>query len=511
MNWSRITIVAVFALLLGVPLLTRDRSRDESPTDQRLIIITPHNEQIRYEFGRAFSAWHEQRFGTSVEVIWNAPGGTSEIRQTLIAQYTAALLAGQSPGGAADLIMGGGEFEYARFKRPITVVVYGEERTTTITAPVDLDDAWLAEIYGPNEIGSAKLYDPEKYWFGTALSSFGIVYNRDVLVRLGMPEPTYWLDLCDPRLAGWLSCGNPSHSSSINKAFDTVLQRHGWTEGWMMLRRIAANARSFTAQSLKVPADVSKGDAAVGVCIDFLGRFEAQAIEEAGGGRRVGYVDPPGVSAIDADPIAMLRGAPHPDLARRFIEFVLSEDGQALWQFRTEDANPDALGPERFELRRLPIRRIMYERYFERFIDRVDPYELATPLDINPDYWSLIAPMFTAMAMDNHELLQQAWLAITRHPSYPRDAQGLIREDSVDDPTLREMIELFDSMPSMVGEDGVVHSMGDDSHLGVIGRGLRKAELWPKESEPVQVMRVQLTEYFRSQYQRVIELAEGAE
>jgi iron(III) transport system substrate-binding protein len=507
MNWPRVAIVASLVVLLGVPLITRERSADVVPGARSLIIITPHNEQIRYEFGRAFSQWHERRFGEPVQVIWNAPGGTSEIRSTLLAQYTAALQSDQQPGGAADLVMGGGEFEYARFKRPITITVAGETRSTTITAPVDFDDEWLEATYGENRIGSAQLYDPDKYWFGTALSSFGIVYNRDVLARLGVPEPTYWRDFCNPELIGWVSVGNPAHSGSINKSFDTILQRHGWHEGWMIIRRLAANARSFTAQSLRVLTEVSHGDAAMGVCIDFLGRFEAQAIRESGSGDRVGYVDPPGVSAIDPDPIAMLRGAPNPELAKRFIQFVLSEEGQALWQFPANVSAADELGPERYELRRLPIVRAMYESHFDRFIDRVDPFELAAPIDANLNYWSFIAPMFTAMAIDNHERMQEAWHAITSHPAYPRDAQGLIDADLVVDPVLREMLALFDSMPSVLAEDGSRLSLADDSNLPAIAAAWKKPELWPGEAEPMQVMRVEMTRFFNDQYERIAELA----
>ena len=29
----------------------------------RLVILTPHNEQIRYEIGLAFSKWHQSRHG----------------------------------------------------------------------------------------------------------------------------------------------------------------------------------------------------------------------------------------------------------------------------------------------------------------------------------------------------------------------------------------------------------------------------------------------------------------
>jgi hypothetical protein len=88
-----------------VPLLVSpsdDGAGDASSDAQRiLIMISPHNEQIRYEFARGFEKWHFAKFGQPVKVIWNRPGGTSEIRRMLEAQYRAALRDNRPVGGSA--------------------------------------------------------------------------------------------------------------------------------------------------------------------------------------------------------------------------------------------------------------------------------------------------------------------------------------------------------------------------------------------------------------------------
>src|SRR4029079_12661553 len=95
----------------------------------------------------------------------------------------------------------------------------------------------------------------------------------------------------------------------------------------------------------------ASGDAAVGMCIDYYGRFQAEAAAEAGRPGRVGFVTARGETSITPDRIAMLRGAPHRELAIAFIEFVLSDEGQKLWSFRRGTPG----GPERYTLRRPPI------------------------------------------------------------------------------------------------------------------------------------------------------------
>jgi ABC-type Fe3+ transport system substrate-binding protein len=156
-----------------------------------------------------------------------------------------------------------------------------------------------------------------------ALSGFGIVFNRDALDEVGRGEPETWIDVCDPALRGHVALVNPSQSGSITTAFEAILKRYGWIEGWRILRRMGANARYCSAASLQPPIDVSQGNAAVGVCIDFLGRFQAQALREAGDPDRLGYIDPRGGTTIDADPISMLRNAPHRD--REAFHRILSD------------------------------------------------------------------------------------------------------------------------------------------------------------------------------------------
>lgn len=505
---SRIAVLVCFVALLGIPFIFRPAEPPPPSDALRLYILTPHNEQIRHEFSRAFDRWHQEHYGERVNVVFSVPGGTSEIRRMLFAQFTAATEAGHEPGGDADLVFGGGSYEHTQLKRGVSVFVDGKFRDVPITTPVDFSDAWLDEVYGDNIIGDTRLYDPDRFWFGTALSGFGIVYNRDSLRQLGLAEPVYWEDLCDPKLRGWIALVNPTQSGSITTAFDTILQRRGWEHGWRILRRAAANARYFSGSALKPPTDVSQGQAAMGVCIDFYGRYQSQAILAAGGGDRVGYVDPPGATTIDPDPISMLHNAPNRELAKRFIEFCLTEDAQALWQFSVEDDADDGLGPQRFELRRLPILRSVYARHSDRMIDRVNAFELAAPLDNpHPDFRAFVGTMFAAMAMDSHHDLKRAWEAIVSHPAYPQTG-GIVTAADVDDPQLRDMLERFDALPTIAGPDGAVYSMGDLDDLRLVREGWLRGGwahpgLWHQESTANDEMRRRFGRFFRNAYQEI--------
>ena len=211
----------------------------------------------------------------------------------------------------------------------------------------------------------------------------------------------------------------------------------------------------------------------------------------------------------------MLRGAPHPELARRFIDFVLSVDGQSLWQFKVSDAG---LGPREFELRRLPIRREMYSKHFDQFVDKVDPWAIAKPVQ-NPNraMRSFIAPLFQAMAIDQPFMLDAAWKKIIEHPAYPRDSITLVTADDVDDPQLMRMLELFDAMPVLPGPEGSTWDLADPEILSALMVGWLEGEwkdsepeLWPRESQPDQALRRDAREFFRSNYREIVRIGDGA-
>ena len=76
----------------------------------------------------------------------------------LEAQYTMAYQSGSPPGGNADLVFGGGSFEYGRLKKGVTfTAANGTQQSGSISAPVNFTDDELKAIYGENRIGDDPL------------------------------------------------------------------------------------------------------------------------------------------------------------------------------------------------------------------------------------------------------------------------------------------------------------------------------------------------------------------
>ena len=83
-------IVALLCVLFGPVLLRPKGGALPGAGEQSVVIITPHNESIRSEFGRAFEKWYLAKKGHRVHVDWRIVGGTSEIGRYVDSEYLAS-------------------------------------------------------------------------------------------------------------------------------------------------------------------------------------------------------------------------------------------------------------------------------------------------------------------------------------------------------------------------------------------------------------------------------------
>ncbi len=471
--------VIVFALVatVALPFVLRPKQRETERTDDTLVLVTPHNEAIRHEYAQGFKTWYRAKTGRSVKIDWRVLGGTSEIARFMEGEYTAAfqnywtkklgqawstdvpagfqnqkLPADASPAARAareafmasdvgcgiDLFFGGGTYDFDKQAKAGRIVDSGILKK---------HPQWFTDDVIPRTYAGEEYWDKEGRWVGCVLSAYGIIFNRDSLRRLGIEhEPAQWSDLQNPALIGEVALCDPTKSGSIAKAFENVIQqqmqrslvalvranpagdpkareaqavREGWIEGLRLMQIVGANARYFTDTSQKPPIDVAAGNCAVGMCIDFYGRQQEEAVRRRDASERIGYVSPVGGSVSSVDPIALLRGAKNREPAIAFIEYVLSTEGQELWNLKPGTPG----GPERFALRRLPLRKDFYADTSLRPL-RSDPDAMPfTQTDqlIYRTEWTggvfrEMAFIIRVMCQDTHEELTRAWRAINAAP-----------------------------------------------------------------------------------------------
>jgi ABC-type Fe3+ transport system substrate-binding protein len=352
-----------------------------------------------------------------------------------------------------DLFFGGGPYDFEQQARAGRLVDSGYIREHP-------------ELYGtgpgqiPPTLSGENFYDPQGRWIGSVLSSFGIAYNVDSLRRLGIERPPgQWDDLTDPRYFRQIALANPTQSGSVSKSFEMLIQQQmarevedrrskvesgvlspeeekeavaaGWTRALRMLMKIGANARYFTDSSAKIGLDVEAGEAAAGMTIDFYGRFQSEAVRKPDGSSRLQYANVVGGSAVTVDPIGLFRGAPNRDLAKAFLSFVLSPEGQKLWNWQVGAPG----GPQRYALRRPPILPALYAPEFRQFRSDpdVDPYALAKTFTYR-EAWTapLFRPtafIFRIMCIDTHGEQVAAWRALI-DAGFPAEAMAAFEDVS---------------------------------------------------------------------------------
>lgn len=273
------------------------------PIENELVLITP--------VGKTLTDPALAEFARYAKETWNVTVRTSAIPAGAPIAYGRVLEWKGRP--AADILWGGEGILFDRL---------AEQK---LLARLDLAPSIIDSI--PATIGSPKpvrLKDPNGFWVGTLLESYGIVYHPKVYQRLGIPEPEDWDDLLDPRLKGHVVQCAPTLSGSSHGAYEVILQRDGDEKGWEWLTQLSANTGIFATRSRDVSSLVAKGEFAAGFAAPSYMAFEDRLA-----GFDIKFVAPR-TASLSIGTIAVLNGAPHPRAARAFIGFMLSDRGQQV-------------------------------------------------------------------------------------------------------------------------------------------------------------------------------------
>ncbi len=140
----------------------------------------------------------------------------------------------------------------------------------------------------------------------------------------GKPVPTSWEMLADPQYDGMISSARVDSSGSAYIQLATVLQVFGdEAKGWEVYKGLLGNY-VLSESSGAVPRFVNDGELAIGVTL------EDGALRYVEGGGPVQMVYPSEGTAIAPDAMALIKGAPHADNGKAFIDFMLSQEGQTI-------------------------------------------------------------------------------------------------------------------------------------------------------------------------------------
>ncbi len=423
MNAPSVQLLFRLGLLFICTWLCASCARQEP--ENQIIVISPNWDGIQDETGRAFAEWHLKKYGTPAVVHWRqTSGGASQIVRYLKSEYEGASSSG------IDVLYGGGVDPFRDFKK------------SGLLTPYNPPPEILAQI--PAQLNGMELYDPDHEWFGSALSGFGIITNERAREAVGLPEVQTWENLTDPKLFNWIASTDPRASGSALAIYEIVLQAYGWEKGWATLMEMSGNTRNFLSSAASAAVEVGVGDAAYGVSIDLYGQAQASFY----GPENVRFVLPQGQTAITPDSIAILKNPPHPEMAQRFLEFVLGREGQLLWMMPRGSPG----GAKRYVINRMSVWPSLYTELAGITPITTDPFTMHSSFVYNnklgTERRSILSAMIGAWMIDTHDPMARAWAALNSPAAQklsPERRQALLAEFTAVPFSEQESLRLADT------------------------------------------------------------------
>jgi iron(III) transport system substrate-binding protein len=177
-----------------------------------------------------------------------------------------------------------------------------------------------------NLLDLQKYKDADNQWVGIYVGTLGFCTNKDWLAaHPGVEPPKSWDDLLKPEFKGQVLVAHPSTSGTSYTALATVLQIRGDQPGWEYLKGYAGQMLQFTKSGAAPAKFVGQGEAAVGIVFshDIVHEIDDNNLPlvltfpEEGTGYEIGGM-------------GIVKGAKHLDAAKKWFDWALTAETQAL-------------------------------------------------------------------------------------------------------------------------------------------------------------------------------------
>ncbi|HEX6588435.1 MAG TPA: extracellular solute-binding protein [Longimicrobiales bacterium] len=265
-----------------------------APEDDRtpLVVYSPHGRDLLVAFEQAFEAARPE-----VDVQWLDMGSQEVIDR----------LRSEQANPQADVWFGA----------PSSMFEQGASEGLLEAYRPAWADAVPADAHGSGDT-----------WFGIYLTPEVIAYNSQVVDSAEAPQD--WDDVLDPTWRDRVLIRDPVASGTMRAIFGMILQRSlretgDVDAGFDWLRRLDANTREYTLNPTLLYQKLARQEGVVTL-------WDLPDIEMliADGTMPIDYVIPQSGTPVVVDGIAVVRGTPHPDAARAFVDFVGDVSGLTL-------------------------------------------------------------------------------------------------------------------------------------------------------------------------------------
>jgi iron(III) transport system substrate-binding protein len=167
------------------------------------------------------------------------------------------------------------------------------------------------------------------------LGTLGIAYNT----RLIKEAPKHWDDLKTPAFKGAFGIANPALSGTAYMSVAVISK----TFGWEFFESLRANGAKMGKGSGQVVDDTASGDLVACLAVDYI------TLDKIDKGATLQLVYPPEMLVVPS-PVAIFKDSPNIDAAKKFVDFLLSREGQSIVvEDGTLPVRADVKIPERYK------------------------------------------------------------------------------------------------------------------------------------------------------------------
>ena len=189
----------------------------------------------------------------------------------------------------------------------------------------------LLEPYAAKESEAipARFKHPENMWQGVTLLTVAFAVNQKKLAELRLPPPRSWADLLDAKYKGHIVMSNPSTSGTAYLLLASHAARLGEDRMWQYYEALDRNLSQVTKSGGAPGRMAASGETPIGIAL----AYEVEVAKHQGAPIDVIY--PSDGVAWTFEGNALVRGAKHPQNARRFLDWAVSKSAMrayAAWR-----------------------------------------------------------------------------------------------------------------------------------------------------------------------------------
>lgn len=159
---------------------------------------------------------------------------------------------------------------------------------------------------------------------GIYAGALGYSYNAPELQRRGIAAPRCWADLIKPDFKDEVQVADPNTSGTSYTMLATLVQLMGEEPAFTYLKALHRNVNQYTRSGAAPARAAATGETLVGIT------FLHDAVTQKVNGAPVELVAPCEGTGYEIGSMSIIRGARNLDNAKRFVDWALSAEAQAI-------------------------------------------------------------------------------------------------------------------------------------------------------------------------------------